>query len=143
MLPIILVTAMLQQASTPRIQCDVTLPSWCVATFDGTIENRDTLDKRVWNLRLRRQVGDESLVVTEDKRCVDVPVSRPSVVYNEVLGGDGKFVFTSIRYASSGCSLEFKWPNGANSASYRQVVRFGIFVVAPPTGMVQVGYLLR
>lgn len=114
----------------PQIRCEISLASWCIATFDGAISMKDGGDARVWTLLARGAPNNQPMVIVESKACSDYANEERRIVER------GKEIsFQSFRYQSfiyklnsNGCTLEFKFPVGDVGAQYKQVMLYGILV---------------
>ena len=117
------------EPSAPRIECQISLRSWCFANFDGRIELNDDGRRRVWSLQDSIYMKDGPLLVIEETRnCAQSQPLRVRKLYERTEGN-----FLAIAYsltAESGCLLEFRLPkkNGAVDRTYRDVMMFQVMI---------------
>lgn len=114
----------------PQIRCEISVASWCIATFDGAISMKDGGDDRIWTLLARGAPSDQPMIIVENKSCSDYANEEQKVIER------GKEIsFRGLRYQSfiyklnsNGCRLEFKLPLGDVGAQYKQVMLYGILI---------------
>jgi hypothetical protein len=117
------------QPSAPRIECQISLRSWCIANFDGKIELADDGHRRVWTLQDRIYMKDGPLLIVEEtKDCAASGTHKVRKLYERDKGS-----FLAIAYsltAESGCFLEFRLPKkkGAVDRAYRDAMRFQVMI---------------
>lgn len=118
--------------SEPPTQCEIRLPRWCIAGFDGRVEVTDDGRYRTWALHSRLYMEDGPLLIVEDKACSGRSETAPprELSRGKVRGDDGK-EYISAPYLiglTEGCKLEFRIPigNGALDTSYEHRMKFGI-----------------
>lgn len=116
----------------PAPQCEIRLPRWCIAVFDGQIDVKDSGRHRTWALQSRLYMKDGPLLIVEDKACSgrhDRTVPR-QLNRRRVQDSSGKN-YVSLVYVigeAEGCKLEFRIPapRAELDTSYEQRIRFGI-----------------
>lgn len=118
----------------PPTQCEIRLPRWCIAGFDGRIEATDTGRYRTWALHSRLYMENGPLLIVEDKACsgrhdTTSPRALPRRIVRD---SDGK-KYISASYligARQGCKLEFRIPlgEGPTDRSYEHRMKFGILI---------------
>lgn len=118
------------QGGVPQIKCEVGTATWCIATFDGSIGMDDAGDARIWTLQARTALNGSSMKIVETKACSDAADKSNhlfKVKKKDVLSYQGAQVAEYV-LNSNGCKLRFEIPGGKSSATYRQVMLYGILV---------------
>ena len=117
------------EPSSPRIECQITLRSWCFANFDGRIELTDDGHRRVWTLQDRIYMKDGPLLVVEETK--DCAQSQPLKVRKLYERTEGEFLVVAYSLTrENGCFLEFRLPRkkGAVDRAYRDAMKFQVMI---------------
>lgn len=114
----------------PQIRCEISVASWCIATFDGAISMKDDGDVRIWTLLARGAPSNQPMIIVENKSCSDyaneeINLSEGS---REMSFKGLPYQSTIYRLNSNGCELKFEFPTGTEGAQYKQVMLYGILV---------------
>jgi len=118
-------------SGAPRIRCEIELTSWCIATFDGSINMRDAPEGRVWELRANEGMDEGPLIIREKKSCSDMAGGVVKFIGGSEIKSKTGRQYHSAAYAigANGCELEFRWPiDEKNDAPYKQMMLYGILV---------------
>jgi hypothetical protein len=132
-------TVMVADQAEPPSRCEIRLPRWCIAGFDGRIEATDNGRYRTWALHSRLYMDDGPLLIVEDKACTGrndttLPQELPRRTLRDT---DGK-EYISVTYVigvAEGCKLEFRIPiRGVKiDTSYERRIKVGILVCTNDT----------
>jgi hypothetical protein len=114
----------------PQIQCDISLTTWCITTFSGSVSMETRGGARVWRLQARTAASLPAMTITEAKTCSDTAEEVIERVGDRTLRQIDGIAFESAVYRlnANGCTLTFLWPAGDAGALYKQFVLFGILV---------------
>ena len=121
-------------AAEPPTECEIRLPRWCIAGFDGRMEATDNGKYRIWALHSRLYMKDGPLLIVEDKTCNDRNDTAPprELPRQSLTADDGREYLsaTFVIGATEGCKLEFRmpWKGARADPTYEQLMRFGILI---------------
>ena len=128
--------------SAPRIECEITMPRWCIASFDGTISMEDNGETRVWSLRSASEMAAGPLIIVEDApycsghEPFDISVGASA---REQVDKD-QFITRTFRLGTNGCTLEFRWPAaGISDRSYLRTILYDVMAGPSQDDMRQLG----
>ena len=113
------------------IRCEIEMQSWCIATFNGSIQLSTEKNFRLWSLQHRRNMKAGPLQIIESDYCTARADEMPTLMHKKVLEDTKSRKSHSVKYQISkdGCTLEFKWPVTAiDDRSYQQTINFGILI---------------
>jgi len=128
--PFTLCRAEVLSGGAPQIKCEISMATWCIASFDGAISLEDEGNFRVWRLSARGQPVETPMIIRENKGCSDSAeesIALISVGTNVRVSG-ANYESTSYRLNGNGCVIEFSIPVGAAGDVYRQVMLYAILV---------------
>ena len=116
-------------ADAPRIKCEISMESWCIAQFDGKIEMRDSNRDRVWSLTAHNTAGPP-LTLIESKSCSDSAADSFHLIQREQIQARNQIAYEIVSYQINlnGCKLKFIRPLNESGGLYQQIVLFGILV---------------
>lgn len=114
-------------AGTPQIKCDISMATWCITTFDGTINMEDKGNVRVWTLQAR-SASPLPMKIVEPKACSDdaKEVLLQGAAHEDI-GGD-HYEKLSFVLNENGCRLDFSLPKGETNQMYKRFMLYGILV---------------
>lgn len=118
------------KGGTPQIKCEVGAATWCIATFDGSINMQDVGNARIWVLQARADRRSSPMKITETKACSDITDETVRLVNARTNAVTSPAMTQVVEYAlgSNGCKLRFEIPEGESNAMYRQLMLYGILV---------------
>ena len=114
----------------PQIRCEIGTTAWCIATFDGSISMQDVGESRIWKLQARTADSDSPMKIIEAKACSDVADEQLRIVQSGESVDRLPPIKQMIEFElnTNGCRLIFEIPQGKDSATYQQVMLYGILV---------------
>jgi len=63
------VLALIATASSPPMECEISMTNWCIVRLSSSIEMRETGSTREWKIRTNRDVAEAEISIVEDKFC--------------------------------------------------------------------------
>ena len=117
-------------ATAPRIECQISMATWCLAGFDGTRSMRESETARVWLLHARGSVGQQPMQITESAACSSAAPDDLRLIESKILPSTTKQSSKQVVYSltTDGCQLSFLLPAGPHYSDYRQYMLYGVLV---------------
>lgn len=113
------------------IRCEIEMPSWCIATFNGSINLSTEKNFRRWSLQHRHGMKAGPLQILESDYCTAGADEIPKLLHEKVIENTKSARLHSVKYlvTKEGCTLEFNWPvSTVEDKAYEQLMKFGILI---------------
>lgn len=118
-------------SSVAPIRCEIEMPSWCIATFNGSIKLSTEKNFRLWSLQHRHGMKAGRLHILESDYCTTGADEIPKLLHEKVIENTKSTRLHSVKYlvTKEGCTLEFNWPvSSVEDKAYEQLMKFGILI---------------